>query len=318
MSLQAIDPGPFTTIQDLGRLGYGRFGVPTSGAMDSFALWAANLLVGNEEGAAGLEIGIGDATLVATDDCVIAVAGAGYDLCVHGHPMPSWMSILCRRGWTLELRKRPGGCWAYVAAAGGIQCPLVLGSRATYVRGSFGGLNGQALRGGDILPVGVPSHSLWRLAGREIPEANRPAYSESATVEVIMGPQADRFTEEGLHTFLSNEYGVSATSDRMGYRMHGAAIEHRSTADIVSDGMVRGSVQVPAGGEPMVIMADGPTTGGYPKIATVVSADLPLLAQCTPGVGRVRFCETTVGAAQARYRAMMKALRVIEPDRSEW
>jgi allophanate hydrolase subunit 2 len=125
-----------------------------------------------------------------------------------------------------------------------------------------------------------------------------------------MGPQADRFTEEGLHTFLSNEYGVSATSDRMGYRMHGAAIEHRSTADIVSDGMVRGSVQVPAGGEPMVIMADGPTTGGYPKIATVVSADLPLLAQCTPGVGRVRFCETTVGAAQARYRAMMKALRV--------
>lgn len=314
MALKIVDAGPLATIQDLGRFGYGRFGVPASGAMDSFALRAANLLVSNDPNAAGIEVGVGDAALTATEDCVVAAAGAGYDVWVHGHPMPLWMSILLRRGWTLELRKRPGGCWAYLAAAGGIRCPPALGSRATYVRGNLGGLNGRALRGGDALPVGEPSASLWKLAGREIPESNCPVYGESTVVEVICGPQSDRFTEDGRRTFFSSEYVVGAASDRMGYRLQGAAIEHRGGADIVSDGMVMGSVQVPAGGEPMVMMADGPTTGGYPKIAAVVSADLPVMAQCAPGAGRVRFRETTVEAAQQRYRAMMYGLRAIEPD----
>ncbi|MBM4422057.1 MAG: biotin-dependent carboxyltransferase family protein [Chloroflexi bacterium] len=312
--LTIIDPGPLTTIQDLGRFGFARFGVPVSGAMDMFALRAANLLVGNEANAAGLEVGIGDLMLEATDDCVLAAAGAGYDLFVNGRLMPLWMSILCRRGSVIEMRKSPGGCWGYVAVAGGIVCEPVLGSRATFVRGALGGLNGGPLRGGDTLPVGAPSQSPWQLAGREIPEMILPKYGEAITVDVIIGPQAERFADEGLRVFLSSEYAVSATSDRMGYRLQGATIAHRSGADIVSDGMVRGSAQVPASGEPMVMMADGPTTGGYPKIATVVSADFPALAQCAPGAGRVGFRATTVEAAQARYRAMMNGLRVIEPD----
>ncbi len=314
-----IDPSPYATIQDLGRLGYGRFGMPTAGAMDSFALRAANLLVGNVESAAGLEVGLGDLTLMATEDCVVAVAGAGYDLWVQGRPLPLWLAIMLRRGWELALRKGPGGCWAYLAVAGGLQCPAVLGSRATYVRGNLGGLGGGPLRGGDVLPVGVPSQSLWELAGRELPQEHRPVYAEAIGVEVVLGPQADHFTEAGLHTFLSSEYRVSEVSDRMGYRLRGPAVERQGEADIVSDGMVTGSVQVPASGQPMVMLADGPPTGGYPKIATVVSADLPLLAQCAPGAGRVRFRETPVAAAQARYRGMMRQLRngVREVERFE-
>jgi antagonist of KipI len=309
--LRVIDPGPFTTIQDLGRFGYGRFGVPASGAMDSFALRAANLLVGNAVTEAGLEIGLGDSILEATEDRVVAAAGAGYDLWVQGRPMPFWVATLVRRGWLIEMRKRSGGQWGYLAVGGGIQCPVGLGSRATYVRGNLGGLNGGPLRGGDSLPVGASSRWLWELAGREIPESARPIYGDSVEIETIVGPQEDCFSEAGMKTFLSSEYTINPTSDRMGYRMIGPKVEHRIGADIVSDGMMRGCVQVPASGELLVMMADGPTTGGYPKIATAISADLPLLAQCAPGAGRLRFRATTVAAAQAKYRAMLGRLMVL-------
>jgi allophanate hydrolase subunit 2 len=177
------------------------------------------------------------------------------------------------------------------------------------VRGRLGGLEGRALRGGDVLPPGVPQRALLALAGRELPQALQPDYQDSITAEVIAGPQADHFDDAARQLFLSGEYRVSETSDRMGYRLEGAAIPHSRGADIVSDGMVRGSLQVPANGQPLLMMADGPPTGGYPKIAVVASADLHLLAQCTPGFGRVRFRETTVEAAQARQRALVGRLR---------
>lgn len=312
--LIVIEASPLTTIQDLGRAGWARYGVPRCGAMDAFALRAANRLVGNSDGAAGLEVGLGDLSLEATEDCVIAATGTGYDLFVEERRLPLWMCVRVRRGQTIELRKGRGGCWAYLGVSGGIECPAVLGARATYTRGNFGGLEGRSLRGGDRLSVGVPSISLSALAGREIADSKRPAYSSAPMIEVIPGPQQDYFTSEIVDIFLASEYRILATSDRMGYRLEGRVLMQSESkgADIVSDGMVMGSVQVPASGQPIVMMADGPTTGGYPKIATVISADLPLVAQCAPGEGRLRFRAITIEAAQAKYKALMEGLRVSE------
>lgn len=310
--LVIIEASPLTTLQDLGRAGWARYGVPHCGAMDSVALRAANRLVGNSDGEAGIETSLGDLVVEATDDCVVAATGTGYDLYVSGRQLPLWMSVRVRRGQVIELQKRWGGCWAYLAVSGGLQCPVVLGARATYTRGNFGGLEGRSLRGGDSLPVGPISTTLTALAGREIEERNRPAYSTAPTIEVILGPQQDYFASETVDIFLSSEYQILATSDRMGYRLEGRTLSVSKGADIISDGMVMGSVQVPASGQPIVMMADGPTTGGYPKIAAVISADLPLVAQCAPGEGRLRFRSTTIEAAQAKYKALMDGLRVSE------
>jgi antagonist of KipI len=308
MSLLILEAGPLATIQDRGRPRLGRFGVPTSGPMDWFAFRAANGLVGNAETAAALETGLSDLVLQATEEMVVAVTGLGYEVWIQERQRPLWMTLRLKRGWTLTLRKTGGGGWAYVGVGGGIKAPLVLGARATYVRGGFGGLDGGPLRGAGALEIESLDQPV-RTTIREIPMPDRLAYSDPTTVEVILGPQAERFTEAGVQTFFESTYQVTATSDRMGYRLGGAGLEHVGGADIVSDGMVMGSVQVPANGQPMVMMADGPTTGGYPKIATVITADLPLVAQCTPGQGRIRFKATTVEAAQTKYRGLMEKLR---------
>ncbi len=314
--LRVIDPGPLTTVQDAGRFGYQQFGVPVSGAMDGYALRAANTLVGNAWHAAGLEIAFEGPTLEASDSYLIAVTGVGFEMRVHKRVMPLWTAIFVRRGREIQLGSRQRGGWCYLAIAGGIQTPPVLGSQATYLRGGFGGVEGRALRAGDVLPAGLPARAPLELAGRYLPEEKRPAYGERPTVEVILGPQADRFTEEGRQTFLSSEYKISLSSDRMGYRLEGPSVAHSAGADLISDGLVAGSIQIPASGQPIVMMSDCPTTGGYPKIAAVASADMPLLAQCPPGTGRLRFRETTVEAAQARWRAMMNGLKasIVEPD----
>ncbi len=309
MALEVIEPGLLTTVQDLGRRGYERFGVPVAGAMDGYALRAANGLVGNPWDAAGLEMTLAGPTLQAAQSGLIAVTGADLGLRVQGRKMPLWTALYVRRGWRISFDGRRGGCRAYLAVAGGIAVPPIMGSRATYLRGGFGGYQGRALRAGDVLPVGEPACSPVDRAGVRLADDIRPPYSDAPLVEVVLGPQDDRFTKEGIATFLASEYTVGATSDRMGYRLEGPAIAHKTGADIVSDGIVLGAVQVPANGQPIVMMVDRQTTGGYTKIATVVSADIPLLAQCLPGGSRVRFRATTVEAAQARYRHVLDALR---------
>jgi biotin-dependent carboxylase-like uncharacterized protein len=304
-----LEPGLLTTVQDLGRRGYERFGVPVAGAMDEFALRAANGLVGNPADAAGLEITLVGPRLRATENCLVAVCGADLDLHVGDRSLPGWMAVFVRRGWEISFGGPRRGCRAYLAVAGGIDVPPVMGSRSTYLRGGFGGFQGRALRAGDRLPVGAPAASPTDLAGRRLPKRVRPRYNDHPTLTAILGPQDDSFTGEGIAAFLSGEYRVAPTSDRMGYRLEGPAIAHKISADIVSDGVALGAVQVPAGGQPIVMMTDRQTTGGYAKIATVVRADMPLLAQCVPGESRVRFRKTTVEAAQTRYRAMMEALR---------
>ena len=308
MSILVKEAGFLSTIQDAGRFGYEKFGVPSSGPMDRFALQAANLLVGNRQEEAGLEVGLTDFALVTGDDCLLAAAGAGYQLVINGREMPLWMSIFVRRGSLVRLQKVPGGAWGYLAVSGGINTRPVMGSRATYLKGSLGGANGLPLTDGMLLPTYPQPGAFHELAGRSLPPEARPAYSEAPTIDVIPGPQEDRFTAQGIETFYSSSYRVSRTSDRMGYRLEGPAVEHNAGADILSDGMCFGSVQVPASGQPIVMMSEHPTTGGYTKIATVVSVDLPVLAQCAPGVGQVRFAVTTVEAAQARLRAQSACL----------
>src|SRR5262249_1023469 len=315
MSLKIIEAGPLITVQDLGRLGFQRFGVPTSGAMDGLAFRVANALVCNSAEAACLEIGLGNLIMRVDDPCVIAVTGRGMDLVINDQGLPSWSAIYVRSGWEVEVVRREWG-WAYLALAGGIDVPLVLGSRSTYLRGSFGGVEGRVLRSGDVLCVGQSRHGA-EIAGRAMMP---PAYAYEITVDAIPGPQMDQFTEEGVNTFLSTEYAITLESDRMGYRLSGETIRHSSGADIVSDGIVLGTVQIPSSGQPILMMSDHATTGGYTKIATVSSLDTWRIAQCPPGKGKIQFRMTKVEAAQRKYRQVFGDLRagIADPRNERW
>jgi antagonist of KipI len=306
--LEVVELGGLATIQDAGRTGWRRFGVPLSGPMDRFAFRAANLLVGNPPAAAALELGAGDLTLSAQYDCVLAVTGAGYRLSVSAWEFPLWSSCFVRGGWTLRLTRSGFGMWAYVAVAGGFSASHILGSRSTYLRGRFGGLDGRPLQPGDVLESESPSHFLMESAARTLPEAARPSYGPHPIVEVIPGPQAERFSASDVDAFYSSEYHVSASSDRMGYRLAGPALLSSRQPELTSEGMTVGSIQIATDGLPIAMMADSATAGGYPRIACITSGSHPLLAQCTPGQDAVRFRRTSVETAQQEYRTLMNGL----------
>lgn len=316
MSLEVIDVSGLATIQDSGRKGWRRFGVPTSGPMDIFAFRAANALAGNPSNFAVVEIGLGDITFRALQDCIIAVTGTGYNLAIYLWEFPLWSSFFVHSGWTIRFNKMDNGIWAYLAIAGGVQTQPVLGSRSTYLRGVFGGLEGRQLQVGDRIPTGRPLYALDGLAARTLPIEARPSYSDHPVIDVVMGPQTKYFSNESIQTFLSSDYSVSLTSDRMGYRLEGPPLTQRGKTELISEGMTFGAIQVPASGQPIVMMADCPTTGGYPKIAAVTSADLPLLAQCVPNKPRISFQETTIAKAQKKYRMLMSKLKssIVEAD----
>lgn len=295
---KVIKPGLLTTVQDLGRWGYQQYGVPVAGAMDSFALRAANLLVGNDQTAACLEMAFLGPTLTVLADTAIAVTGADFAVQRNGRPLPLWRTVLVQAGDTLVFGGARHGCYGYLAVAGGIDVPVVMGSRATYLRGRLGGLAGRALQTGDVI------HSLPAAATREekifAPEYI-PAYSTPIVVRAVPGPQEDYFTPAAVETFFTALYRVTKQADRMGYRLEGPQLAHRERADIISDGVSLGAVQVPGHGMPIVMMADRQTTGGYPKIATVISCDIGRLAQARPGAA-VRFQRVTVTQAQELVR----------------
>ncbi len=277
--------------------------------MDRFAFEAANLLAGNEADAAAIELGAGELSLRARYDCVIAAAGSGYRLSLGPWDFPLWSSCFVRGGSTIRLTRSGFGMWAYIAAAGGLSVPRLLGSQSTYLRGHLGGLDGRLLQPGDVLESHAPSRLLMEAAARTLPEAARPPYGPSPVLDAIPGPQADRFSPEDLASFFSSEYRISPSSDRMGYRLQGRALRSNLRPELTSEGMAPGCIQVPADGQPIAMLADCATTGGYPKIGCLASASLPLLAQCTPGQDAVRFRQVSVEAAQAEYRRMMSTLR---------
>lgn len=294
MALYVINPGALTTVQDLGRTGYQAFGMPCSGVMDPRSYNAANELVGNTGGEAALELTLFGGSYRLEADAILAVTGADMEPLLNGTPCGINRPFQARSGSVLTFSPAAVGLRTYLAAAGGFDVPLVLGSRSTNLKCGIGGFEGRALRAGDVLPVGKTAVSWEDVKDRRTEAISCP---EEISVRVIAGPQADAFTEKGLADFYRGTYTVSEESDRMGCRLTGPAIESKQGTDIVSDGIVFGSIQVTNAGLPIVLLADRQTTGGYAKIATVVSSDLPLLAQARPG-NRVRFCRAAVEDVQ--------------------
>lgn len=303
--LEVLDVSGLVTLQDSGRRGWQSYGVPTSGPMDWFAHRAANSLLGNSPDAVVIEIGLGEAEFLAKRDCVLAVTGAGFEVANYVWTFPLWTSFYVRAGWRVHVKKISGGNWAYLGIAGGFDTQALLGSKSAYLRGGLG----SALRAGDIIHAGKPAIELPKLAARDFPVEKYMSYSQSPMIEVIAGPQQDRFTENSLQIFYGSEYTLSQSFDRMGYRLEGSPISHAGSADLISEGMTTGSVQVPANGQPIVMMADSPTTGGYPKIANVTRASLPLLAQCEAGVSKIQFREIMLEEAQENFRKLNKAFK---------
>jgi antagonist of KipI len=301
---QLLIPGLFTTVQDLGRYGYLKYGVPISGAMDTFSLVAANLLVGNSLNDACLEITLVGPELQALAKTQIALTGGDISPRINGQNVSMWQTLTVQEGDVVSFGKMKNGCRAYVSIRGGIDTPIVLGSRSTYVRGSFGGISGRQLKTGDIIE-GFDT----RLLNHEyvMPEELVPQFTDQFRANVILGPQADMFTDKGIETLLCNPYRIALEADRMGYRLHGPTIEHKAKADIVSDALLPGAVQVPKSGQPIVIMRDAQTTGGYAKIAVVISSDLDMLGQAKPE-DTVEFVKTTTSQAHATLIVHQKRL----------
>lgn len=318
MAIDVIRPGLQTTIQDAGRPGYLSRGIPPAGPQDyrSFAL--ASLLVGNplpppplapgDPGLAGLEILAIGPTLTFDAPVVVALTGGHVAATLDGQPVPSWTALAVPAGATLKVGKVGPGARAYLAVAGGIDVPLYLGSRATFVRGGQGGLEGRALRKGDLLSLGPAADG--DASGRAVPEELRRRLDERPwPVRVVPGPQDHLFTEAGLELFFTAEWQLSPTSDRMGFRFIGPALEMRERpeylvrdagsgpADIVDDITPVGGIQVPGGIEPIAMGVENPTAGGYAKIGTVISTDLGVLGQIRP-MEPVRF--TAVGVDEAQ------------------
>jgi antagonist of KipI len=274
-----LDAGPQTTVQDLGRTGQMRYGIPTSGPVDRFAFVVANRLVGNSDGAAALECTLIGPRFEVDAAGAIAVTGADMPVTVNGTEAPRWATIAVSAGDVIKLGPARAGVRSYVAFSGGLDVPLVLGSRATYVRGRMGGLEGRALRKGDALRT-LPS---GRARPRRVEPGAVPDYRATQPIRLVLGPQDDRFTEAGIRALLDSPYAVLPQSDRMGARLSGPRIEHARGHDIISDGIALGSVQVPGDGQPIVLLVDRQTTGGYTKLATVCSCDIGRVGQARPG-----------------------------------
>ncbi|MCD8338360.1 MAG: biotin-dependent carboxyltransferase family protein [Lachnospiraceae bacterium] len=294
MAIRVINPGALTTVQDIGRTGYQALGMPCSGVMDTRAYQAANDLIGNKPGEAVLEFTLFGGIYQIEDDAILALTGADMTPLLDGTVCPMNRPFPVKKGQTLMLGTALSGCRSYLAVSGGIDVPILLGSRSTNLKCAIGGLEGRALRAGDLLPTGISSIIYSDVADRSSPSR---VYPEDLTVRVIGGPQEDLFTEQGLETFYTSTYTVTQESDRMGCRLAGAAIDSKHGTDIVSDAIVFGSIQVTPAGQPIILLADRQTTGGYAKIATVCTADLPALAQMRPGY-TVRFQRIAVEEAQ--------------------
>jgi antagonist of KipI len=297
-SLEILAPGPLTTVQDLGRYGFGRYGVPPSGAIDSFSLRVANLLVGNPETEAGLEITLMGLKVRVLTDLVVALCGADLQPHLNEKPLDVWCSQIVRKGDTLFLKAPRTGCRAYLAVGGGISLEPVLASKSTNLASKFGGYEGRALRKGDLLFSHAPDQHFQR-AGKSFRPERRPSYTGDWVVRVLPGPQDQDFPEESRKLFLDSSFTVSSQSDRTGIRLSGPALHRkRGLGDsIISEGIVPGAIQVPGDAQPIILLVET-VTGGYRKIATVIRADLPLLGQIKPGE-KVRFQEVSMQEAMA-------------------
>ena len=309
MGFLVENPGVLTTVQDEGRYGYERFGMSPSGPMDSRAFHIANILVGNPWGESALEVTVLGPSLRFDGDAIIALTGANMSPRLNGAPCPMYRALTVKAGDLLQLGAARQGCRGYIAVSGGLDVPLVMGSRSTALKNRVGGFQGRKLEKGDHLsfrsPAKPPVHPELRAAPIPAPQ------EKEVLIRVIPGPQDDAFTREGLECFFSRPYTVSRDSDRMGCRLEGPVIAHKTDGNIISDGIVAGSIQVPTSGQPIIMLAERQTTGGYTKIATVITVDLPIVGQCKAG-DTIRFQAVTVPEAHRLLREQDKELRALQ------
>lgn len=305
MALYVSKPGIMATIQDAGRWGYLGSGFSPSGAMDQRARRRANALLGNPEDAAVLEFCMMGPTLLFTRDSFFALTGGDFGATLDGAPIAMNRTISVRSGQTLALGQAKKGMYGYLAVMGGFNVPLVMGSRSTNMKVGIGGNEGRALRKDDLLwafdqiPGYKPGIAVRDFGSDdEFYQFGKPVVE----VRVVMGPQTELFTQEGIDAFLGGEFEMTAQSDRMGARLEGPEVSTVNGSDIISDGIALGAVQIPNHGKPIIMLADRQTTGGYAKIATVASVDIPKLVQCKPGT-KIRFKEISVEQAQDLVRA---------------
>ncbi|WP_027416360.1 biotin-dependent carboxyltransferase family protein [Aneurinibacillus terranovensis] len=314
MNINVLRPGLLTTVQDAGRYGFQKYGVIVGGAMDLFALRMANILVGNEEAAAGLEMTVMGPALEFTDDALIAICGGSLSPAVNGQVVPEWRPVYVKKGAVLTFEGLVSGCRAYLAIAGGFHVPQILGSYSTYLRAGIGGYEGRALKKGDVLQGNSPSDwarrqmlslkkaefSYGAVADWGISFELVPAYSSQPVVRVLRGAQFEAFTSESRKKFFETPYRVTPQSDRMGYRLSGEKMELSSPLELISEAVSAGTIQVPPEGQPIILLSDRQTTGGYPKVAHIITVDLPVIAQTKPGES-VRFQQVSLEEAHALY-----------------
>lgn len=308
MSITVLNPGLLTTVQDQGRVGYQQFGVSVSGVMDPRSAALANILAGNDQGEAVLECTMMGPQLRFDRANVVAITGGDLGPTLDGKPLPGYQAVAVRAGQLLKFTAPKAGCRCFIAFAGGLDIPLTMGSRSTYMKAKIGGFQGRKLEKGDQIGFRAPVETLPRMEDRRLsPEfVPRPVQ----TLRVVIGPQDDAFTDAGLQTFLSETYTVTPEFDRMGCRLDGPAIAHRDSGDIISDGIAFGAIQVPSAGTPIIMLADRQTTGGYTKIAAVITADFRVLAQLKAG-DKVRFVQVPVEYAQYLLLSQRSALKAL-------
>jgi antagonist of KipI len=314
MALRVIKPGMLTTIQDRGRWGLQARGVPVGGPMDPCSHRLANAIVGNRPDAATLEVTLLGPELEFEDERVLAVAGAEFELTVDGRAKAHGAPFLVSAGATLRFGARIRGARAYLAIAGGVAVPPTLGSRATHLISGMGGLDGRPLRAGDLVPLGEPP------ADAPLPDravaAVTPMPEGDARIRVLPGPQVEYFVDDALETLQSGPYAIGGKSDRMGFRLDGPGLKHARGADVISDATPLGVLQVPASGQPILLMADRQTTGGYAKLATVISADISVAGQLAPG-DRISFVVCSLREAMAALIAQERVLMAVEERRRD-
>ncbi|MBS4054226.1 MAG: biotin-dependent carboxyltransferase family protein [Thermaerobacter sp.] len=296
-SLTVLDPGFLTTVQDLGRQGYQQFGVPVGGAMDTYSLRAGNRLVGNEDHLAALEVTLQGPRLKVRGETVMAVTGAKLKVFKNGQRVPQWEALYLGEGDELSLGEVERGARAYLCVAGGLDVPLLLGSRSTFLGGGWGGFHGRVLRARDVLPLVAATRERLKTVGNFALQEDQSVLPVAVTpIRVMLGPQSSLFPAATLETLCAGSYQISHQADRMGYRLAGEVLVSSGMADVISDGIAPGSIQVAGNGQPTIMLADRQTTGGYAKIATVIGADLSLLGQMKPQ-DRVQFVAVNYEAA---------------------
>lgn len=308
--IKCLKPGLLTTIQDLGRPSYQSFGVSVSGAMDPLSLKLANIIVGNPPDYAALEITLLGPEILFKGEGIIAVTGADLSPALNGKAIPMWRAIHIEDGAILKFGKGKNGCRSYLAILGGIDVPAVMGSKATFIRGRYGGIEGRALQSNDYIPIG-PFHPKWmnEVKNRRIPGCYIPNFSNEV-VRFVWGPHDREFEEESKEIFVKGFYQVTNQSDRMGYRLNGDPLVHKKSADILSEFAAPGTIQVPANGKPIILMADCQMSGGYTKIGMVIGTDIPLLAQKKPG-DAIKFQPISILQAQEEWKRQMRWLSIL-------